>query len=143
MRDDGLPALPPADPALAAEIVRYFEGYARAYDTFDAERIAAHFEVPSHILHPDRRSAGFTTREALVANMERIDTINRDARFGRAAFSPPRVTAFAPTLVQATVPWIVHDVDGAVLWRFTCTYNLVRTDDGWKIVLCTNHAPDV
>jgi hypothetical protein len=29
-----------------------------------------------------------------------------------------------------------------VLWRFTCTYNLVRHDDGWKIVVCTNHAPD-
>jgi len=142
MRDEGTPALPPADPALAAEIVRYFEGYARAYDAFDAEAIAAHFAVPSYILHADRGSAGFTTREALVANMERINTINREARFGRATFAPPRVSAFASTLVQATLSWIIHDVDGAALWRFTCTYNLFRSDAGWKIVLCTNHAPD-
>ena len=142
MRDNGPPALPPADPALEAEIVRWFEGYARAYDAFDAEGIAAHFAVPSYILHADRGNAGFTTHAALVANMERLNAINREARCGRAAFAPPRVCAFAPTLVQATVPWIIHDVDGAVLWQFTCTYNLFLSDAGWKIVLCTNHAPD-
>ena len=142
MEDDGPPALAPADPALEREIVRYFEGYARAYDAFDAEAIAAHFAIPSHILHADRGSAGFTTRAALLANMERLNAINREARYGRATFAPPRVCAFAPTLVQATLPWIIHDADGAVLWRFTCTYNLFRSDAGWKIVLCTNHAPD-
>jgi hypothetical protein len=142
MRDEGTPALPPADPALEAEIVRYFEGYARAYDMFDAEAIAAHFAVPSYILHADRGHAGFTTHEALVANMERVNTINREARYGRATFAAPRVSAFAPTLVQATLPWSIHDLDGAVLWRFTCTYNLFRSDAGWKIVLCTNHEPD-
>ena len=142
MHDARPPAPAPADSALTDEIVRYFEGYAHAYDAFDADGIAAHFAVPSYILHPDRAAPAFTTREALVANMERINAINRDTRYGRATFAPPRVVAFAPTLVQATVPWTIHDVDGDVLWRFTCTYNLVRRDDGWKIVVCTNHAPD-
>jgi len=142
MRDDRLPALPPADPALEAEIVLYFKGYARAYDAFDADAIAGHFAVPSYILHADRGSAGFTTHAALVANMERLNAINREARYGRAAFAPPHIAAFAPTLVQATVPWIIHDVDGAVLWQFKCTYSLFRSDAGWKIVLCTNHASD-
>jgi hypothetical protein len=142
MYDARPPAPPPAGPALTAEIVHFFEGYASAYDAFDAAAIAAHFAVPAYILHQDRAAPAFATREALVANMERLNTINRESRYGRATFAPPFVVAFAPTLVQATVPWTVHDVDGGVLWRFTCTYNLIRTDDSWKIVLCTNHAPD-
>jgi hypothetical protein len=142
MHDARPPTLPPADPALAAEIARYFEGYASAYDAFDAAAIAAHFAVPSYILHQDRAAPAFATREALVANMERLNAINRESRYGRATFAPPSVIAFAPGHVLATVPWTIRDVDGAVLWRFTCTYNLVLQDDGWKIVVCTNHAPD-
>jgi len=142
MHDARPPAPAPADPALAAEIARYFEGYAHAYDTFDAAGIAAHFAVPSYILHPDRATPAFATRAALVANMERLNAINRESRYGRATFASPGVVAFAPNLAQATLPWTIRDVDGGVLWRFTCTYNLVRHDDGWKIVVCTNHAPD-
>ncbi|MEP7181210.1 MAG: nuclear transport factor 2 family protein [Betaproteobacteria bacterium] len=136
------PALAAADPALVAEVEAYFAVYARAYDTFDAAAIADHFALPSYILHPDRDSAGFTTREALAANMERINEINRTHRFGRATFGPISVAAFAPTLVLATVPWAIHDVEGALLWRFTCTYNLAKRANGWKILVCTNHTPD-
>jgi hypothetical protein len=142
MTDAPVPALHAADPALAAEIGRFFAGYANAYDTFDAARIAAHFAVPSYILHPDREANGFATREALVANMEHVNAINREHRHGRAAFGPIAVIAFAPTLVLATVPWTIRNLDGDVLWEFTCTYNLAKRVDGWKILVCTNHALD-
>jgi hypothetical protein len=136
------PAHAAADAAVAADVERYFTAYARAYDTFDAAAIADYFAVPSYIVHPGRDSAAFMTRAALVANMERVNEMNREHRFGRATFDPLAVAVFAPTLVLATVPWVIHDVDGALLWRFKCTYNLVKRADAWKILVCTNHAPD-
>jgi ketosteroid isomerase-like protein len=142
MADTSEPALRAADPALAAEIGHFFAGYANAYDTFDATRIAAHFAVPAYILHPDREANGIATREALVANMEQVNAINREHRYGRAAFGPIAVISFAPTLVLATVPWTIRNVNGEVLWEFTCTYNLAKRADGWKILVCTNHVPD-
>ncbi len=135
-------ALAAAPPALAAEIGRFFADYAAAYDAFDASAIARHFAVPSYILHPDRDTAAFTTADALHANMERVNAINRAHDYGRAEPGPLTVTAFAPSLVLAMVPWTIRTRAGAILWRFTCSYQLARRADGWKILVCVNHAAD-
>jgi hypothetical protein len=129
-------------PTLAADVAGFFAGYAAAYDAFDAAAIAERFDVPSYILHADRDSAAFTSREALVANMERVNEINRANDYGRAEPGALTLKILAPTLVLATVPWTIRTRAGSVLWRFTCTYNLARRADGWKILVCTNHEPD-
>jgi hypothetical protein len=131
-----------AGPALAADLTRFFADYAAAYDAFDATAIADRFAVPSYILHSDRAAAAFTARETLVANMERVNDLNRAHDYGRAETGALAITAFAPTLAQVTVPWTIRTRAGAILWQFTCTYNLAKGADGWKILVCTNHAPD-
>ena len=40
----------------------------------------------------------------------------------------------------ADIQWRIDWNAGQEPWRFKTTYNLVRTDQGWKILLCTAYS---
>ena len=41
--------------------------------------------------------------------------------------------------IAATITWAYKDAAGRVLWEWTFTYNLYQGQEGWKILLQTQH----
>ena len=119
----------------------WFLAYARDFDAFDAEAIAARFHCPclmvgSHGVVP------LTTREAILANMRAIMAHHREQRVGHAAVADLRVDPQAETLAIAHVRWKVLDVDGAPLWDWWTSYNLADLGQGWRVLVATTHAEE-
>jgi hypothetical protein len=118
------------------DITAFFERYRDAFNALDGRLIAELYAEPSGIAQagafthwPDRRSV----RE----NMDALCALYRSKGYARGSF---QVSAFLSQGSQhaiADLLWRIEWNGGAAPWSFRTTYNLVRTAQGWRVLLCT------
>lgn len=125
-------------PQADEELHRLFAAYAHAFDAFDAAGIAAFYHLPCLMVRASS-VALFTTCDALQKNMEDLLAMHRLQDFGTAEFADLHVVDLEDALAIVAVTWTIHTRAHAVLWQFGTTYNLLRTTDGWKILVATTH----
>ena len=128
-----------ADAAFTGEIQDFFEGYAKAFDSIDGNRIAALYHMPTVTMRGDASIHCLQSREELARFFQGVaDTYYKDGyRSGR--FQNFQVVPIGERSALATMDWELQRGDGSVIRAWRQSYNVVRVGDGWQILVSTFH----
>lgn len=116
----------------------FFERYAQAFDSFDAEGIADLYHYPSLLSSMDRSDA-FTSRSEAVKNFRRICDSHKRMGYHHAVMLDTDRKTLTENLALVTVRWRFETDAGKDLLQFECTYTLADHGDGVKIVSAVVH----
>lgn len=120
-------------------IHQFFQHYRDAFNALDGAAVAALYAIPSGIAQ-DRRYTHWATFESIRSNMDALCDLYRQRGYVRADFEPGAVLPQGDDHAVVDLQWKIEWSTGAEPWRFGTTYNLIRTDDGWRVLLCTAYA---
>ena len=115
------------------------ERYREAFNALDGEAVASLYAVPSGIAQ-DGRYTHWSEPEPIVSNMVALCTIYRERGFEAAEFEVGTFLPQGENYAIADLRWEIKWSTGAEPWRFQTTYNLVRTEQGWRVLLCTAYS---
>ena len=128
------PAMP-----LPADIQAFFDRYRAAFNALDGEAVARLYAVPSGIAS-DTGYQHWPAYEPIRDNMVALCQLYRDNGYTEAHY---QVASFLPQGEQyalADLRWSIERNADQPPWVFNTTYNLVRTADGWRVLLCTAYS---
>ena len=120
------------------EIREFLNQYRDAFNALNGNAVAELYAEPSGIAQ-DGTYTHWPEREPVAENMTALCKIYKDKGFIRADFEPCQFIAQGEKYAVADVQWRI-DWKGQEPWRFKTTYNLFRTDQGWKVFLCTAYS---
>jgi ketosteroid isomerase-like protein len=118
------------------DVVEFFEQYRAAFDRLDGEAIADLYCVPSAIVS-DRGLTTWQFREPIAENMVALCALYRANGYKHAHFEPHHFFLQGSVFAVSDIAWTIERQGGAEPWRFHTTYNLRRTAEGWRVLLCT------
>jgi hypothetical protein len=72
--------------------------------------------------------------------MKELCKMYKNKGFIRADFEPCQFIDQGAQYAIADVQWRIDWSGGQEPWSFKTTYNLVRTEQGWKVLLCTAYS---
>lgn len=119
----------------------FFARYRDAFDRLDGAAVAQLYALPSAIAQ-----AGMTTfwteRAPIVENMVALCALYRERGYAGARYEAGPFIAQGDRYAVADIGWTIAWQGDDAPWHFRTTYNLVRTDDGWRVLLCTAYTED-
>lgn len=118
------------------EIRRFFERYRDAFNTLDGDAVARLYAVPSGIAQGGTYTH-WPEFAPIRANMQALCDLYRARGYAGADFEPGMFLQQGDDYAVADLSWRIDWTGGAEAWRFNTTYNLVRTGEGWRVLLCT------
>jgi len=121
---------------VTAEIREFFEAYRAAFNRLDGEAVANLFSEPSGIAS-DKGYTHWATREPVRKNMIALCELYRANGFASARFDEASFLAQGDNYAIADLAWTIDRIADLPPWRFHTTYNLIRTSEGWRVLLCT------
>lgn len=121
------------------EINEFFEKYRDAFNALDGLAVAQLYAEPSGIAQ-DGTYAHWPTRQAVADNMTALCTQYRNRGYVGADFEPGEFLEHGPNHAMADVQWRIHWDRGQETWHFRTAYNLLRSAQGWKVLLCTAYS---
>ncbi len=124
---------------MPAEIRAFFEQYREAFDQLDGEAVARLYAVPSGIAS-DSGYTHWPTFEPIRANMVALCELYRENGYASAMFEPVAFLAQGDNYAIADISWNIERSGEREPWCFNTTYNLMRTVEGWRILLCTAYS---
>lgn len=124
---------------MPAEIRRFFESYRDCFNSLDGEAIARFYAIPSGIAQ-DRRYTHWPEFEPIRENMVALCALYRERGYVAAGFEPGAFLQQGDDYAIADLHWKIDWSTGAEPWQFGTTYNLVRTEQGWRVLLCTAYS---
>jgi ketosteroid isomerase-like protein len=125
--------------SIADEARAFVENYARTFDSCDGDRIAALYHAPCVTMRGDGSIHCLQSREALASFFQGVaDTYRRDG-YRASRFSNLQVTPIGGRSALVTVDWELLRADGSMIRQWRQSYNLVRVDGGWQILVSTFH----
>jgi hypothetical protein len=128
------------------EVGAFFARYRDAFDLLDGDAVADLWQVPGGIAHTVEGRAQLTwwpDDEPMRSNHRALCDAYRTAGYARAEFEIEHSVPLGPDHAFARVRWTLHRADGSVLQRFGTGYQLVRADDGPRVLLCTAYEEDL
>jgi hypothetical protein len=123
------------------DITAFFERYRDAFNALDGAAIADLYAEPSGIAQGGTYTY-WPTRTPVRENMAALCELYRKKGYARANFD---ATSFIPQgdrYAIADLRWSIEWASTEEPWVFNTTYNLVRTDQDWKVLLCTAYQED-
>ena len=124
---------------MPAEIRAFFEHYREAFNLLDGEAVARLFAVPSGIAS-DSGYTHWPAYEPIRANMVALCALYRKNGYVSASFEPAAFLAQGENYAVADISWNIERSGQREPWRFNTTYNLMRTAEGWRVLLCTAYS---
>ena len=124
---------------LPREIEAFFENYRDGFNALDGNAVAALYAEPSGIAQ-DRTYTHWPSRQPVAENMEALCRLYRDKGFIRADLEPQQFINQGGTFAVADVQWRIDWSGDQDPWHFKTTYNLMRTAEGWRVLLCTAYS---
>jgi ketosteroid isomerase-like protein len=124
---------------MPSEIQAFFESYRDAFNRLDGKAVAELYAEPSGIAQ-DGEYTHWPDRKLVVENMEALCRLYRDKGFVRAGFEPHQFIDQGDRFAIADLHWHIDWRDGQAPWHFKTTYNLMRTPEGWRVMLCTAYS---
>jgi uncharacterized NTF2-like protein DUF6841 len=121
------------------EIRRFFEQYCDAFNQLDGEAVAKLYAVPSGIAQ-DAKYEHWPSFEPIKKNMIALCDLYRERGYESASFEPGMFLQQGEDFAVADVRWHIRWRATQEPWRFNTTYNLVRTKEGWRVLLCTAYS---
>jgi ketosteroid isomerase-like protein len=124
---------------MSPEILAFFESYRAAFDALDGDAVARLYAVPSGIAS-DTGYMHWSSFEPIRANMIALCALYRENGYAAAGFEPRHVVEQGERFALADVRWQIKRNAGQTPWQFDTTYNLMRTQEGWRVLLCTAYS---
>ncbi len=129
-----------------AEVHAFFTRYCEAFNGLDGDAVADLWHSPGGIAD-SRDGCGRLTwwpePEPMRANHRALCGVYRSARYGRADFSIDHCVPMGADHAFARLQWTITRTDGSLLQRFGTGYQLLRTADGPRVLLCTAFEEDL
>ena len=123
------------------DITAFFERYRDAFNALDGAAIADFYAEPSGIAQGGTYTH-WPTRTPVRENMVALCAQYRGKGYARAEFE---ATSFIPQgdrYAIADLRWRIDWTSTEKAWLFNTTYNLVHTEEGWRVLLCTAYQQD-
>lgn len=124
---------------MPTEIRQFFELYRDAFNSLDGEAVARLYSVPSGIAQ-DGNYTHWPEFEPIRDNMVALCALYRERGYMAAEFEPGAFLQQGESYAIADLSWRIHWSNGAAPWEFKTTYNLVRHEQGWRVLLCTAYS---
>ena len=121
------------------EIRDFFESYRDAFNALDGTAVAELYAEPSGIAQ-DGAYTHWGQRLAVAENMQALCRLYEERGFVHAEFEPHQFIDQGAQHATVDVGWRIDWNRGREPWNFRTTYNLVRTAQGWKVLLCTAYS---
>jgi ketosteroid isomerase-like protein len=121
------------------EIIAFFESYRDAFNALDGTAVACLYAEPSGIAQDGVYTHWPDTRQ-VSANMVALCELYRQRGFVRAEFEARQYIDQGEHFAVADLHWHLDWDQGQEPWNFSTTYNFVRTDQGWRVLLCTAYS---
>lgn len=123
---------------MPVEIQRFFERYRDAFNALDGDAVAALYAVPSGIV--DSSSYTHWTEEGSIRqNMHALCDLYRQHGYVRASFEERTFVEQGADFAIADIKWRIER-NAQAPWEFATTYNLMRQQGQWKVLLCTAYS---
>ena len=127
--------------ALEIEIAAFLDLYYRTFATFDGEQIAGLYCVPSITMRGDGSIHCFQSREETARFFQGVaDTYRVEGATG-GTMHDLDVVPIGERSALATVTWKNLRPDGSMTRQWRQSYNVVRFDEGWRVLATTFHLP--
>lgn len=128
-----------SDSSLAAEVRAFFDQYNEAFASFDGKRIAALYYMPTVTMRGDGSIHCLQSSEDLASFFQGVvDTYRKDG-YSDGNFKNFEALAIGGLSALATMDWELLRQDGSVIKSWRQSYNVVRTPEGWRILVSTFH----
>ncbi len=121
---------------MTADIREFFEQYRAAFNRLDGEAVARLFAVPSGIAS-EKGYTHWSSHEPVRSNMVALCELYRANGFASAKFEETSFLAQGEHFAVVDLAWRVDRTNGQEPWHFNTTYNLIRTGEEWRVLLCT------
>jgi hypothetical protein len=126
--------------ALEAEISAFLSQYNETFATYDGDQIAALYCIPTITMRGDGSIHCFQSREEIARFFQGVvDTTYRGEGAQSGTMHDLEVVPIGERSALATVTWKNRRPDGSVARQFRNSYNVVRFDEGWRILASTGH----
>lgn len=123
---------------MPAAIRAFFDRYRDAFDRLDGEAVARLYAVPSGIAS-DTGYTHWPAFEPIRDNMVALCALYRGNGYAGARYTPGTYLPQGEDFALADIAWEI-DWSDKPSSRFNTTYNLMRTADGWRVLLCTAYS---
>lgn len=121
-----------------SDLDAFFARYAERYMASDVDSISEVYEAPLLALR-DGQTIHLADRAAVREHLAELMSAYARSGAQRADIARLDITDLGRSSAFATVHWHVRDAHGGLVKDFHTTYQLVRSDGGWRILSYTNH----
>ena len=123
---------------MANELQDFLANYAKAYQSYDRDRVAELFSIPC-IFYLKNETTLLENQDRLESFLDSGLRAYREhgcVHFNASLLSGRRI---GPRFALIDVEWSPTDADGKRAMHFQTTYNLVKETSGWKVAVITRH----
>ncbi len=129
------------------ETQAFFSRYRDAFNALDGDAVADLWHAGGSGIADSQGGCGrltwWTDGAPMRANHRALCTVYRQAGYGRADFAIDHFVPLGADHAFARVRWTITRADGSLLQRFGTGYQLLRTADGLRVLLCTAFEEDL
>ena len=125
--------------ARRAEIEGFFQRYANAAEALVVDALASFHHAPFLHIHGDGRVECLPTHDAVRKFFLVLSGKYAERDHGGGRFLDLEVKPLGSAAALASLTWEQFKADGSVYRRFRRSYNLLRINTDWKIVVTTAH----
>jgi len=97
------------------------------------------YAVPSGIAS-DSGYTHWPSFEPIRKNMVALCELYRENGYACAGFEPVEFLAQGENFAMVDIAWNIERVGQQPPWQFNTADNLMRTPDGWRVLLCTAYS---
>jgi hypothetical protein len=127
------------DQPQTSEISKFFSDYTRLFDARDGATIAMYYHAPSISMRADASVHIFQTRRELQLFFQEVaEKYYAEGQRG-SRYINLDVKPIGSKSVLATMDWQMLRGDGSTIRTWRQSYNLIRPDGRWQILVSTIH----
>ena len=131
--------LQPTDP-LFVELERYFNEYARTFDSKDWLSFVEHYHEPALSIRGDGTHMLLTDRTIAKEFFESVASTWANEGYSYFTTRERQVHQLGSLCAVVTFVWEMRRQDGSLIRDWRQSYEVVRRGANWQVVLSTFHA---
>ncbi len=112
----------------------FFNNYGKVSDTFDPEKIANFFHIPSMICNKEKVYL-LTSKKNLVESLQELVLKQKENGYHHSQFTIITFIDVDSERILTSLEWAFFNAQNAMIHKCRSTYNLIKSDSVWKIVL--------
>ncbi|MCI0625079.1 MAG: hypothetical protein L0387_26125 [Acidobacteria bacterium] len=128
----------PAD-SLNIEIGSFYKAYAEAFHARSGTQIADFYCTPCVSMRGDASIHWFQSRPETAKFFQGVSDAYYEEGLRKSETKNLEIVLIGGRSLLATMDWVFYRGDGTLLKQWRQSYNLVRIDGRWQILLSTFH----